>query len=372
MSYLDLFNRYFPTPQFLEMSHAGVDISSSMVRMAELIRTAHGLRLKSYAEEILDSPILPNQSLLSHKNLVEILKKIQKNYNLKFVEVSIPEEKAYLFTIEVVDGTKEEIRTRIEMHIEENVPIALDDAIFDYHRIKKNEKTGMQFLAVSVVPAVVIEEYITLFESCGMYPISFLIENQALSRAIIKKGDRENYLIVNVSHKSTVLSIVNDEAVQFTSTIALGSQDFTDAVANSLSIDKEQARKIKYEKGFSREVGNELVSDALAQTANILVREIEKVFVYWNSINTFKNSEDLNFYSRNSNSEVGVEKILVAGREAGIIGFRDFLAVSLKIPVEVANVWTNIMSFEKDIPDIPMKESLGYGTAFGLALLKDQ
>lgn len=375
MSYLELFNRYFPTPHYLEMSHAGIDISSSKVRMAELLRTSCGLKLKSFAEERLDSPLMPNQSLLSNKNLIEVLKKIQKKNNLKFVEVSIPEEKSYLFTIEVVDGSKEEIRTRIEMHIEENVPIALSEAVFDYHRIKKNETTGMQFLAVSVVPSVVIEEYTALLEECGMFPISFLIENQALSRAIIKKGDRDNYFVVNISHKNTVLSVVNDGAVQFTSTVALGSEDFTNAIMTKLSIDKDLAHSAKYEKGFSRDKDNEAVSDALIGVASVLVEEIKKVFVYWNSLNSFKNPKEAEvsiLNSKKENTSIGVEKILIAGKEAGIIGFRDFLAVSLKIPVEVANVWINIMSFEDEIPEISMKESLSFGTAFGLALLKDQ
>ena len=367
MSYLESFNKYFPTPHYLEMSHAGVDISSSMVRMAEMVRTSKGLKLRSYAEEKLESTILPSQSLLSNKNLIEVLKKIQKEHNLKFVEVSIPEEKGYLFTIEVLDGTKEEIRTRIEMHIEENVPISIDDAVFDYHRIKKNNKTGMQFLAVSVVPIGVIEDYIALFESCNMIPISFLIENQALSRAIIKKGDKDNYLIVNVSHKNTILSIVSDEAVQFTSTVAMGSEDFTNAIAAKLSIEKEQARILKYEKGFSRDKDNESVSNALIETFGVLVEEIKKIFIYWNSINSFKNIK-----GEDTANLVGVKKVLIAGKEAGIIGFRDFLAISLKIPVSVANVWTNIMSFEDEVPDISMRESLSYGTAFGLATLKDQ
>ncbi len=373
MSYLDTLNKYFPTSHYLEMSHAGFDISSSAVHMAEIIRTARGLKLKCCTEEKLESPILPNESLLSNKNLIDILKKIQKKYKLKFVEISIPEEKAYLFTIEVVDGTKEEIRNRIEMHLEENVPLSLDDAIFDYHRIKKNESTGMQFLAVSVVPVVVINEYIELFESCGMFPISFLIENQALSRAIIKKGDRENYFIVNISHKSTVLSVVNDEAVQFTSTIAIGSEDFTNAIMKGASLDEDAAVSIKFEKGFSRDIGNEAVSNALMSTANLLVEEIRKVFIYWNSINNFKSNVDaVSGLPNNGNSSAGVKKILIAGKEAGVVGFRDFLAISLKTPVEVANVWTNILSFENEIPEISMRESLGYGTAFGLALLKDQ
>ena len=213
MSYVDLFNRYFPTPHYLEMPHAGIDISSASVRMAALSRTSGGLKIKDYAEEKLSSPILPGQALLSHKNLVEVLKKMQKEHNLKFVEVSIPEEKSYLFTLDVLDGTKEELRTRIEMHIEENVPISLDDAVFDYHRISKNQKTGMQFVAVSVVSVGVINEVVLLVGTWGMIPISFLLEKQAFARAIVKKGGRETHLIVNIGHKNTVVSLVKDVAV---------------------------------------------------------------------------------------------------------------------------------------------------------------
>ena len=136
---------------------------------------------------------------------------------------------------------------------------------------------------------------------------------------------------------------------------------------------------MKYEKGFSREENNKDASSALIETANILVEEIKKVFVYWNSINNFNNIKGNSLNPINvvetSDAEaslIGVKKVLIAGREAGIIGFRDFLAISLKIPVEIANVWINILSLEDDVPEISMKESLSYGTAFGLALLKDQ
>lgn len=373
MSYYSFFNKYFPVPHFLEMSHAGVDISSGAIRVVELIRTGRGLRLRKCIEEKLETPIAPNDSLLQRVDVVNILKKIKKENNLKFVEVSIPEEKSYLFTIEVVDGTKDEIRTRIEMHIEENVPISLDEAVFDYHRITKNEKTGMQFLAVSVVPKTVINEYIALFESCGMLPISFLIENQALSRAIIKKGDRNSYLIVNITHKNTVISIVNDEAVQFTSTIPMGSEDFTTSIMNSLSVDRDSALFSKFDKGFSREKENESVSSTLMATASVLISEIKKVSVYWNSLNSFKEPQNsIVIFEEGKNIDFGVEKIILAGQEASVPGLKDYLSISLKTPVSVANVWTNIFSFENEIPEISMKDSLSYGTAFGLALLKDQ
>jgi hypothetical protein len=45
------------------------------------------------------------------------------------------------------------------------------------------------------------------------------------------------------------------------------------------------------------------------------------------------------------------------------------LTANLKVPVEIANVWTNIISsFDDKIPSISFNESLKYATAIGLAL----
>ena len=48
-----------------------------------------------------------------------------------------------------------------------------------------------------------------------------------------------------------------------------------------------------------------------------------------------------------------IEKIILCGNGSSIPGLADYLAVGLKVPVELANVWTNIMSFEEEIPIIP-------------------
>lgn len=69
-----------------------------------------------------------------------------------------------------------------------------------------------------------------------MTPVSFLIENQALTKAIIKENDAATYLVVNMGSKKTVLSIVSDQAVQFTSTVNIGGDDFTNAIMKENNI----------------------------------------------------------------------------------------------------------------------------------------
>ncbi len=210
----------------MSLSHVGIDISANSIRYLELVRTTNGLTLGAYGEQEIPTTVSFTEPLVSNKDLVAALKKVQRTNRFQFVEVAIPEEKSYLFTTEVPSGDPEAIRNHIEYHLEENVPIALSDAVFDYYIIHRDSKKGVDFASVSVVPQQVIDQYIELFEEAGMTPVSFLIENQALSKAIIPEDDSYMYLVVHIRDKKTVLSIVSEGAVQFTSTVAVGGDDF--------------------------------------------------------------------------------------------------------------------------------------------------
>lgn len=361
MSFVENIFKYFPTPEFLSMSHVGVDISPTTIRFIGLKRTARGLELAGFGEQSLPVPLKEFDNLHLNTDVIAALKKVQRANRLSFVEVAIPEEKAYLFTMDVPMGDDASIRNTVEFHLEENVPITLADALFEYYIIDKNEKASTLHIAVSVIPISVAEDYIDLFTACGMTPVSFLIENQALSKAIIKKGDKNSYLVVNLGIDKTVLSVVSDAAVQFTSTVHIGSDDFTTAIMKEFNVSKDEAEKMKKEKGFSNGKDNEALFAALINTASALKDEINRIYVFWQSYEEkMKNTRVVN----------PISHVILAGKDASIGGFRDYLAMSLKIDVELANVWANVMSFEQEIPPIEYLESLNYGTAIGLALPK--
>lgn len=362
MSLASTFFKYFPAPRFLAMPHAGIDISPTVIRFVELSNTPKGLKILGVGEQLLPVELQPTASLSSNTELISALKKLQKTNQLSFVEVSIPEDKAYVFTTEIPAGDEESIRNHIEFHLEENVPISLNDAVYDYFVIRKNEKTNTFFASVSVVPIKVTEDYIEVFEKCGMTVVSFLIENQALTRAIVPTGDKRTTLLLSLRHRKTVLSVISEEAVQFTSTVAIGSQDFTTAIMKEFNISEDEARKIKREKGFIHSKENEALFMSLINSASALKDEINRIYTYWESY-------------RNKNKDGGVviapiSRIVLSGRDSSLAGFREYIALSVRTDVELANVWTNTISFDNSIPPIEYAESLNYGTAIGLALPK--
>lgn len=357
MSFIDTFFKHFPTPKYMAMPHVGIDISTTAIRYVELDKALNGLKLGRFGTQSIPTPLVYSEPLASNTDLLDALKKLQRVNRFNFVEISIPEERAYLFTMEIPDADRDTVRSHIEFHLEENVPVALADAVFDYHVIKENNK-GVDLASVSVVPREVIEDYVSLFEKCGMTPISFLIENQALTKAIIKQNDMSSYLVVNIGQRKTVLSVVSDQTVQFTSTVNIGGDDLTNALAKEYNISKEDAEIMKSQKAFVRNTDNTVLFMSLVNVVSALRDEVQRVCMYWLSRTGESITKDKTL------------KILLAGRDSSIIGFREYMALSLKLPVESANVWTNVLSFEDEIPPIEYLDSLNYGTVVGLALPK--
>lgn len=388
MSLKKWISKYIPSPTYMSMSHVGVDISPTCIHILEMVKKSAHLELGRHGVEPLSSPINFNEPLSADEGLVTALKKLQKKYKLDFVEISIPEDHAYIFTMDLPHGTEEEIHNHIELHLEENVPVSLADAVYDYFAIEKlvegkgvdnvnqaevvskNEpatfeatqgaEAGNTFLAsISVVQKSLIEQYIELFELAGMKPVSFLIENQALSKSIIKNGVLDTKLIVHVGENKSVLSVVSNGSVHFTSTVNIGSEDFTTAIMKEFNVSREEAVRMKTERGTT-EANQSSIFMSLINTASALKDEIDKIVLYWQSY----------IAKRGYASTNSVNGLILSGRDALINGFKEYLIATVKMPVETANVWSNIYNIEDRIPEIDYIDSLDYAVVVGLALPK--
>lgn len=356
MSARNLFSTYFPAPKFLDMASVGIDISPLAIRMIEIVEHS-GLRVGKYDEAVLSTPFAINDP--EQKEAKEILKRWKKEYKLEYIKASLPEEKAYLFEIEIESGTDESMRSLIEFSLEENVPLSGAEVIFDYRLIGEGVKEKTVKVAVTVLPLEVVNSYLAFFKECDLKPISFLIEAQGLSRALISRGDQGTYIIVNIHTIKSAIFIISKGAVQFTSTVPIGSIDFTKALQKQFSITPEEAQQLKETKGYTRAGDSETLS-ALVGTASVFHQEIEKVYLYWNK------------HRASVDPTETIQKLILSGREALTLGFKEYLNQSLKIQTETGNVWINVAPFEEYVPPLPLLMAINFGTAIGLALPENE
>jgi type IV pilus assembly protein PilM len=354
-SFNNFFLRFFPPPKFLSEPFFGLDISDESLKYVELINTKHGLRLGKYGEKIIPAGVIESGKIKDSKKMEEILLALRKEEGVKSVRVSLPEEQVYLFALKLEKLGLKNVREGIELALEDHVPIPAEDSIFDYELVRENNQNLE--VQVTVIPKNIIENYLLIFQHSQISVRSFEVEAQAVSRAVIKKGDMDTYMIVDFGKKRTGIFIVTKGIVVFTFTLDLGGIMLTNMIQKNFFINFEEAEKMKQKYGLERNTDNKEIFAVLLNSVSVLRDEIVKHFLYWQ---THKDEDGKN--------NPPIKKIIFCGGDSNLIGLADYISVSMKSTVEMANVWTNISNTGDYVPDMKFKDSLAFSTALGLAL----
>ncbi len=354
-SFNRIFLKFFPPPNFLAMPSYGLDISDESIKFVKLITTKNGIRIGQYGERVIPPGVIESGKIKDSKRMEEILLLLKKEEGIKSVRVSLPEEQVYLFQLRLEKAGLKNVREGIELALEEHVPITAEDAIFDYDLVKEDAQSIE--VQVATIPKNIIENYLLIFKHSQIRVQSSELEAQAISRAVIKKGDMETYMIVDFGKKRTGVFIISQGIVMFTFTLDLGGIMLVNMIQKNFNISFEEADKMKQQFGLERNTPNKEIFPVLLNSVSVLRDEIEKHFLYWQ---THKDEEGKN--------NPPIKKIILCGGDSNLIGLADYISVSMKCTVEMANVWGNIINTENHIPEMNFKQALAFATAIGLAL----
>ncbi len=322
----------FPAPKFLDIPFAGLSINDSAVHCIAFSSGSGDLRILKYVTK----PIAPGMITAGQVNNMEevthILQEIKKDLGLQYVKLSLPEEKAYLFTAKIPIVDQDEVYSAVESQIEDNVPVSPSELVFDY-RLNPHQSSGHLDVVVSALPITVVDMYVEIAEKAGLSLLSLEIESQAIARALLPKDAPGTVLIVHFGREKVGLYVVTRRVVHFTSTVPLYAMSQGTAPIE---------RKAELENNFS-----------------FLSQEIKKLYTYWHTLKENVNKPDRK-----------IEKIIVCGEHLGdeVI---PYLTTNNQTKTTLGNVWANVFDINKTVPPIAFADSLGYVTAIGLALPGD-
>ncbi|MDP6387965.1 MAG: pilus assembly protein PilM [Candidatus Pacebacteria bacterium] len=352
------FTRVFPTPKFLAMPAVGIDISDDSIRFVELVNKKEGKILSRFGEYKIPAGLVLNGEIQDVEKLSEELKKIKEENDIESIRASLPEEKVYLFQTHIPEDAKEDqIRSILEFRLEEHVPLSLKEAVFDYEIINRQDSKEHIDVSVAVYPKKTISKYTSAFNKAEMLSLSFEIEAQAISRAVIREGDDGTYMIVSFGKMRTGLAIISDGVLAFTSTLEVEEEGLSKAIMKHLSVPESDVARIKSKEGLVGSKSNKALFTALLDVVETLKDNIDKHYRYWRTR-----------VDEKGNRVEQIEKIILCGENSNLKGLPEYLSGALKIPVERANVWINAFSFDDFIPEMTRFQSLSYAAAIGLAL----
>jgi len=360
--------RHFPPPAYLDAPTVGVDLSDRSVKWLKFERGKHGLEIGSWGEQDIPEGFIEDGIVKRPNELQKQLVSLRAMIGEPEVSVALPEEQAYIVSMELPSMRRRDLREGILLSLEQYVPLSPQEVIFDYEIIRSPSRDfdGYQ-ISVAAFPDVVARSYFNIFTAAGFIPQSFETESQALARALMPAQDIDATMILDIGRIRTGIAITCGQTVWFSSSVSIGGAAVTSHLAEALSISREVAESRKRERGFERAVSTQDVDLPSVQPATLsdifspLRDEVLKHMEYWN-----EHGRSRVRLTREHEGEITA--IVLVGGEANLPGLTDYMAYSTGLPVRLGEPWVNALSFDDVIPEIVRGEDLRFVSAIGLAL----
>lgn len=341
----------FPPPQFLSLHHCGIDISQGAARFIRFDDSYKGVRIKSFGE----TPIPRIETASPEKVATEAdkaaLASLVRKAGTRFVRVVVPEDEVYLFRMRAPRVHDAELRNVIDFKLEENVPIARGDALFEYDIMETLENEYS--LSVSVLSSEFIRKATALLEGAGFTPILFDTEARSLARALSSTDAIE--LVVSFNEYYTAFVITRSGVPLFSSTSPLGASDMTRSIMKGCDLTEAEALKLKKQRLVEHSPEDSELFSSMVGLMSSLKDEINKVLAYWSSHGKKEGLPE-------------ISRVMVVGTDMALDGALKYLSASLKVPVSVANVWVNVFSLDVEVPEMSREVSLDYAALIGVSL----
>lgn len=373
---------------FLNLSQEafGLDISDLSLKIIKLEKKGKRTKLASFGEFFIEKGVIKGGEIQDVKTLSEILKEAKrrtkgKKLKTKYVVCSLPEEKAFLQVIQIPKMDPEEVKKAVYFEAENYIPLPIQDVYLDCQVIPPlHNHLDHLDVFIAALPKKTLDPYVEAIKKAGLVPKVLEIESLAITRATVKDGvSKKPILLIDLGATKTSFIIFSGFAIRFTSSIPVSSQLFTETIAKVLNVKLKEAEKLKLKYGLAgpqkvkllakRENGIEFTR-IISKSKKVFDALIPPLIDLTEQIQTY-----LNYYLSHASHEhlppdhKGIERILLSGGGANLKGLGEFLKEKLKVPVNLANPWINILPPPlKNPPQLSFEDSLRYTTAIGLAL----
>lgn len=355
------FFELFPPPSLLAAPFAAICFSPEALVLMEFSIGSHGPYFSRYLRKDLAPGIVKGGTVADEVTLIGALGELKSESGLERVRLVLPDEKIYLFTTGVPMLSPKETRDNISFQIEENVPLTLEESVFDYTLIPETSVRGIRVprrAAVVVMEKTVFDPFLRAASSAGFQVISAEAESQALARSVVPLGTMESKLLVHIGRGSTGMHIVAQGVVQYASSVDIGEASLDAALKKSFPESTPEAlAEMKRAHSFTGAPKEKEFVAALVGGISALQDEISRRYLYWHSREEVEAA-----------AHPPITSVTLSGAPAVLKGLAEHLSEGLRLPVVVADPWINAPLRGKGVPPVPLPDALARAAAIGGAL----
>lgn len=338
-----------------QYQYVGLHINTHAIKAVQFYFKNNSTVIKGYTNAPLPKGLMQDDAFLDSTKLSEFIKLSLDNpqhgsFSTKRVIISLPESKSFVRVMEmpVMEESKAEVAIMFEA--EAYIPVPMDQVYFDWRILSKTDST-MEVLLVASLKEYV-DKFMHIIEDAGLKLCGIEVEAQSVSRALVPADVEEPILIVDIDALKTALIMVQNGSLQFTSSVPVAGNLFTNKIVKELNLSLPAAEKLKREIGLANTVEYPNLKIALTPILEDLASEIKNI---------------LKFHYDHSDSRI--TKVLITGGGAKLLHISDMLTPLLDqfapIEVVVANPLEHVPNLMHST--LTPYEALSFTTAIGLA-----
>lgn len=342
---------------FQKKSHfIGLHLNAHALKALQFNVGRSSTAVKAFTNVPLPKGLIVNDDFTNPESLVEFISRAldrpqRGNFTTSQAIISLPESKSFIRVIPIQPMNDEQIEQAIVFEAEAYIPMPMDQVYYDWKVISRNPDRIDVLLIAS--PKDYVDKFIGIIERAGLKLWGIEAEAQSVARALVPSDVTEPILIVDIDAYKTALIMVKDGFLQFTSSIPLAGNVFTERLAKAAGITAKEAEKIKREHGFANTVQYPNLKSQLLPAMEDLAAEIKNILKF--------------HYDHHTDH---INQLLLTGGGAKLQHFSESLEPMLAdfapLKVTVANPFEHVPNLKESV--LTPYEALSFATTIGLAL----
>jgi len=350
---IDLFTAKAP-PLF------GLDISSSSVKMLELVDAGKGgYRVERYAIEPLARDSVVDGNINNLEAVGEAVKRAYQRLGTrtKHVAMAVPTGAVISKKIIVPAALREEeLEIQVESEANQYIPFALEEVNLDFQVVgPAPSNPEEQEVLIAATRKEKVEDRVAVAESAGLKALVMDVESFAQQSALSLVvgqlpggGKEQNIAVVDVGANVMNVTVLRNDQSVYTREQAFGGNQLTQDIVSRYGMSPEEAENAKRSGGLPEDFESEVLRPYMEN----LSMEVQRALQFFFTSTQYHN----------------VDHILLAGGSAVIAGLDEVVNTRTQVPASVANPFAAMQTSPRIQLKRLMADAPSLIVACGLAL----
>lgn len=338
----------------------GLDITTSSVKLIELVENGRGYRVESYAAEPTPPNSINEKAIVDAEAVGEAVRRAVKRSGTKSREaaVAISGDAAITKIIQMPKNLSEaELEGQVELQADQFIPFPMEEVSFDFEVIGESERDpDMLDVLLVATRTENVEQRQAAVEAAGLVARvvdveAFAVENacQLLTHQMPDGGADKYIAIVDFGASTTTFSVLKDLKVIYTRDFAFGGQLLTEEIMRTYGLSMEDAGRAKKEGGLPSNYHSEVLDGFIDDMSQQVSRSLQ-------------------FFLASGSGREQPDQILVCGGCANIPGVADVIGSRVGIPTQIGDPLGQMKLSSRARSQGVEKDATALLTACGLAL----